>query len=50
MAHGRISLIFANTPGTLIVLYGLTESAGGIIYDGIPNIGIDIKIVEAGTE
>lgn len=30
--------------------YGLTESAGGIIYDGIPNIGIDIRIVESGTE
>lgn len=30
--------------------YGLTESAGGIIYDGIPNIGVDVKIVESGTE
>ncbi|HBI85531.1 MAG TPA: hypothetical protein DDX71_04495 [Ruminococcus sp.] len=30
--------------------YGLTESAGGIIYDGVPNIGTDVKIVENGTE
>jgi len=30
--------------------YGLTESAGGIIYDGVPNIGVDVKIVESGTE
>lgn len=29
--------------------YGQTESAGGIIYDGIPNIGTDIKIVEPNT-
>ena len=30
--------------------YGQTESAGGIIYDGVPNIGVDVKIVEGGTE
>ena len=30
--------------------YGLTESAGGIIYDGVPNIGTDVKVVESGTE
>ena len=29
--------------------YGLTESAGGVIYDGVPNMGTDMKIVDAGT-
>lgn len=29
--------------------YGLTESAGGIIYDGVPNIGTNVKIVSFGT-
>ena len=29
--------------------YGATESAGGIIYDGIPNIDTCVKIVEPGT-
>lgn len=30
--------------------YGLTESAGGIVYNGIPNIGVDVKVVECGTD
>lgn len=32
--------------------YGLTESAGGVIYDGIPNMGTDVKVVdtESGCE
>lgn len=30
--------------------YGQTESAGGIIYDGVPNLGTDVKVVEGGTE
>lgn len=29
--------------------YGLTETAGGIIYDGIPNINTNAKIVELDT-
>ena len=29
--------------------YGQTESSGGIIYDGVPNIGTNVKIVEPGT-
>lgn len=29
--------------------YGQTESAGGIIYDGVPNIGTTVKVVEPGT-
>ena len=29
--------------------YGQTESAGGIIYDGVPNIGTNVMVVEPGT-
>ena len=29
--------------------YGATESSGGIIYDGIPNMNTNVKIVEPGT-
>lgn len=29
--------------------YGQTESAGGIIYDGIPNMNTNVKIVKPGT-
>ncbi len=27
--------------------YGLTETAGGVIYDGVPNMGTDVKVVNA---
>lgn len=30
--------------------YGLTETAGGCIYDGVPNMNMCVKIVEPGTQ
>jgi len=30
--------------------YGQTETAGGIIYDGVPNIGTDVMVIDVDTQ
>lgn len=36
----------ASRPGNVIHTYGLTESGGGVVYDGFPLAGIEVRIVD----
>lgn len=36
----------ASLPENAVSTYGLTESCGGVVYDGVPLGGIDLRIVE----
>jgi O-succinylbenzoic acid--CoA ligase len=35
-----------DVPGNCIVTYGLTETAGGVVYDGRPLEGVEVRIVD----
>ncbi len=36
----------ASRPGNVVHTYGLTESGGGVVYDGFPLAGIEVRIVD----
>jgi O-succinylbenzoic acid--CoA ligase len=35
-------------PGNVVTTYGLTESGSGVVYDGVPLDGVDVKITDDG--
>jgi O-succinylbenzoic acid--CoA ligase len=37
----------ASTPDNVTVTYGMTETGGGVVYDGIPLDGIEIRTIDA---
>jgi O-succinylbenzoic acid--CoA ligase len=37
----------ASTPDNVTVTYGMTETGGGVVYDGIPLDGIEIRAIDA---
>jgi len=42
------SAIPANRPANCVATYGMTESAGGVVYDGLGLNGVDLRIDRAG--
>jgi O-succinylbenzoic acid--CoA ligase len=40
----------ADRPPNAVVTYGMTETGSGVVYDGRPLDGVDVRIVEGGIE
>jgi O-succinylbenzoic acid--CoA ligase len=36
----------ADVAGNVVVTYGLTETGSGVVYDGVPLDGVDVRLVE----
>ncbi|MCP3934913.1 MAG: AMP-binding protein [Actinomycetia bacterium] len=40
------SAIPANRPDNSVATYGMTESGSGVVYDGVPLDGVEVRVVE----
>ena len=38
----------ADVPDNVVVTYGMTETGGGVVYDGVPLDGVDVRVDDAG--